>query len=106
MQKNVVDISFSPENLSQLSDVAIQNNVTAIYDAGVAPGLPNYLIGYYNNKINIKNFTYYVGGLPLNPEPPFNYKAPFSPIDVIEEYTRPARMMVNKRSWSNQQCQI
>ena len=96
-KKNVVDISFSPENLSQLSDVAIENNVTAIYDAGVAPGLPNYLIGYYNNKINIKNFTYYVGGLPLNPEPPFNYKAPFSPIDVIEEYTRPARMMVNKK---------
>ena len=53
-KKNVVDISFSPENLSQLSDVAIENNVTAIYDAGVAPGLPNYLIGYYNNKINIK----------------------------------------------------
>ena len=96
-KKNVVDISFSPENLSQLSDVAIENNVTAIYDAGVAPGLPNYLVGYYNNKINIKRFTYYVGGLPLNPEPPFNYKAPFSPIDVIEEYTRPARMMVNKK---------
>ncbi len=96
-KKNVVDISFSPENLSQLSDFAIENNVTAIYDAGVAPGLPNYLIGYYNSKINIKSFTYYVGGLPLNPEPPFNYKAPFSPIDVIEEYTRPARMMINKK---------
>ncbi len=96
-KKNVVDISFSPENLSQLSNIAIKNNVTAIYDAGVAPGLPNYLIGNYNNEMNIKNFTYYVGGLPLKPEPPFNYKAPFSPIDVIEEYTRPARMMVNKK---------
>ena len=32
---------------------------------------------------------------PKHPEPPFNYKAPFSPIDVIEEYTRPARMLVD-----------
>jgi saccharopine dehydrogenase-like NADP-dependent oxidoreductase len=33
-----------------------------------------------------------VGGLPQSPQPPFFYKAPFSPIDVIEEYTRPARL--------------
>ena len=45
--------------------------------------------------MKIDTFEYYVGGLPKFPEPPFNYKAPFSPIDVIEEYTRPARMMVN-----------
>ncbi len=38
-----------------------------------------------------------VGGLPKNPSPPYNYKAPFSPIDVIEEYTRPARMMINSK---------
>jgi saccharopine dehydrogenase-like NADP-dependent oxidoreductase len=38
-----------------------------------------------------------VGGLPQNPSPPYNYKAPFSPIDVIEEYTRPARMMINSK---------
>jgi len=38
-----------------------------------------------------------VGGLPKNPSPPYNYKAPFSPIDVIEEYTRPARIMINSK---------
>jgi saccharopine dehydrogenase-like NADP-dependent oxidoreductase len=32
-----------------------------------------------------------VGGLPKIKKWPFNYKAPFSPVDVIEEYTRPAR---------------
>jgi len=60
--------------------------------------LPEFLIiywGYYNTKIEINSFEYYVGGLPKYPKPPFNYKAPFSPIDVIEEYTRPARMMIN-----------
>jgi len=93
--KNVVDISFSPENIMDLNDIAIQNNVTAIFDAGVAPGIPNYLFGYHNTFEEITNFKYYVGGLPKFPEKPFNYKAPFSPVDVIEEYIRPARMMVN-----------
>ena len=93
--KNVVDISFSPENIMKLNDIAIQNNVTAIFDAGVAPGLPNYIFGYHDSFEDIKSFKYYVGGLPKFPKKPFNYKAPFSPIDVIEEYTRPARMIIN-----------
>ena len=93
--KNVVDISFSPENIMKLNDIAIQNNVTAIFDAGVAPGLPNYIFGYHDSFEDIKSFKYYVGGLPKFPKEPFNYKAPFSPVDVIEEYTRPARMIID-----------
>ena len=93
--KDVVDISFAPENVLDLSPLAEKNNVISIVDAGVAPGIPNYLLGYWNSRMNIESFEYYVGGLPKNPIPPFYYKAPFSPIDVIEEYTRPARMMIN-----------
>ena len=93
--KHVVDISFAPENVLDLNILAKKNNVISIVDAGVAPGIPNYLLGYWNSKIEIKSFEYYVGGLPKNPTPPFYYKAPFSPIDVIEEYTRPARMMID-----------
>ena len=93
--KNVVDISFSPENVLSLNDLAIENDVCAVVDAGVAPGIPNFLLGYWNEKIKVNSFDYMVGGLPKNPSPPYNYKAPFSPIDVIEEYTRPARMMIN-----------
>ena len=93
--KHVVDISFSQENVLDLNTLAKKNNVISIVDAGVAPGIPNYLLGYWNSKIEIKSFEYYVGGLPKNPTPPFYYKAPFSPIDVIEEYIRPARMMID-----------
>jgi saccharopine dehydrogenase-like NADP-dependent oxidoreductase len=93
--KNVVDISFSPENILDLNPLAVEKGVTVIVDAGVAPGIPNYLLGYWDAQLNIESFEYYVGGLPKNPQPPFNYKAPFSPIDVIEEYTRPARMLVD-----------
>jgi lysine 6-dehydrogenase len=95
--KNVVDISFSSENVLSLNDLAIENDVCAVVDAGVAPGIPNFLLGYWNEKIKVNSFDYMVGGLPKNPSPPFNYKAPFSPIDVIEEYTRPARMMINSK---------
>jgi lysine 6-dehydrogenase len=38
---------------------------------------------------------YMVGGLPKARKFPFEYKAPFSPCDVIEEYTRPARYVEN-----------
>ena len=93
--KNVVDISFSPENILDLNTLAVEKEVTVIVDAGVAPGIPNYLLGYWDAQLNIESFEYYVGGLPKNPQPPFNYKAPFSPIDVIEEYTRPARMVID-----------
>lgn len=95
--KDVVDISFSPENVLQLDNLAKEKSVTAIVDAGVAPGIPNFLLGYWNNKIKIHTFDYAVGGLPKNPNPPFNYKAPFSPIDVIEEYLRPARMVIDSK---------
>ncbi len=95
-KKNVVDISFFPENALDLNDLAIQNKVSAIVDCGVAPGMGNILLGYHNEQIKVTHFECLVGGLPKNKKWPFNYKAPFSPIDVIEEYTRPARYIENK----------
>jgi saccharopine dehydrogenase-like NADP-dependent oxidoreductase len=93
--KHIVDISFFPEDALQLDELAKQHHVTAIVDMGVAPGLSNLLLGYRNATMNIQRFFCAVGGLPKHPMPPFNYKAPFSPIDVLEEYTRPVRVMVD-----------
>lgn len=93
--KNLVDISFLPEDLLSLNELAVKNNVTAIVDCGVAPGMPNLILGYYNEKLKITDFEYMVGGLPKERKFPFEYKAPFSPVDVIEEYTRPARYQQN-----------
>jgi len=94
-KKNVADISFFPEDALALNTLAKENNVTAIVDCGVAPGMSNYIIGYHNATMQITSFECLVGGLPVQRIKPFEYKAPFSPIDVIEEYTRPARMMEN-----------
>jgi len=93
--KNVVDISFFPENSLELDALAKKNNVTAVVDCGVAPGMDNVILGYYNELMDVNFFECLVGGLPVVRKFPFEYKAPFSPIDVIEEYTRPARYMEN-----------
>ncbi len=93
--KNVVDISFMPEDFMELNQKAIEKNVTVITDCGVAPGMPNVILGYYNTMMQIDEFFYMVGGLPKFRNYPFQYKAPFSPIDVLEEYTRPARCVEN-----------
>lgn len=93
--KNVVDISFFSENALELDKLAKTNGVTAVVDCGVAPGMDNIILGYYNEKLKLTDFECYVGGLPKIKKWPFNYKAPFSPVDVIEEYTRPARYVEN-----------
>jgi len=93
--KNVADISFFPEDGLQLDALAKQKNVTAIIDCGVAPGMSNLILGYHNSVMKIDSFECMVGGLPKKRVKPFEYKAPFSPIDVIEEYTRPARYVEN-----------
>jgi saccharopine dehydrogenase-like NADP-dependent oxidoreductase len=93
--KNVVDISFFPENALELDALAKEKRVTAIVDCGVAPGLSNLILGYYDTQMKIEKFECMVGGLPKTRVKPFEYKAPFSPIDVLEEYSRPARYVEN-----------
>ncbi len=96
--KDVVDIAFFPEDALPLDELAKENNVTAIMDCGVAPGMSNVILGYHNTKMKVEDFEFYVGGLPQIRTLPFQYKAPFSPIDVIEEYTRPARFVENGKT--------
>lgn len=94
-QKNFVDISFMPEDVLVLDEMAKNSGVCGIVDMGIAPGVPNLVAGYYYHRCKIDSFEYMVGGLPRTRVYPFQYKAPFSPIDVIEEYTRPARHKIN-----------
>ncbi len=89
--KNMVDISFFPEDPFLLDELARKNNVTVVTDCGVAPGMGNIILGYHHKRMKIDHYECLVGGLPLVREWPYEYKAVFSPIDVIEEYLRPAR---------------
>lgn len=93
--KPIADISFFPEDALALNDLAKMHGVPVIVDCGVAPGMSNLILGKYDSEMQVKSFECYVGGLPKERNAPWEYKAPFSPIDVIEEYTRPARMIEN-----------
>jgi lysine 6-dehydrogenase len=92
---DIVDISFFPEDPFTLDELAREHGITVITDCGVAPGMGNIVLGHYNSKMEVCNYECYVGGLPVERKWPWEYKAVFSPIDVIEEYTRPARYVEN-----------
>ncbi len=96
-KKNIVDISFYPEDPFGLDKIAKENNVVAIMDCGVAPGMGNVIFSHHNNSMEITEYECLVGGLPVKREWPFEYQAVFSPIDVIEEYIRPARYVRNSQ---------
>ncbi|MBZ5590297.1 MAG: saccharopine dehydrogenase NADP-binding domain-containing protein, partial [Acidobacteriia bacterium] len=90
--RNLVDISFFPEDPFELDGEARARGVTAVVDCGVMPGLGGMLgLRMAGELDRAERLTILVGGLPVERHWPMEYKAPFSPIDVIEEYVRPAR---------------
>lgn len=94
--KPYCDISFMPEDAWELDDLAKTHGVTAVVDCGVAPGLSNLIAGHECERLDETTLIdICVGGLPKVRRWPYQYKAPFAPADVIEEYTRPARIVVN-----------
>jgi len=91
---NYSDISFFPEDPFKLDARARAKGVTAVVDCGVAPGLSNMIVGHVDSILDkTQKVLILVGGLPKKRTLPWEYKAPFSPADVIEEYTRPARFV-------------
>jgi lysine 6-dehydrogenase len=96
--RNVIDISFFAEDALALDGLAKAKGVTAVVDCGVAPGLCNILAGHVETQLDeLHSYACYVGGLPRVRRWPYEYKAVFSPRDVIEEYTRPARLVEHGR---------
>lgn len=91
--KNVVDISFFNEDPFLLDDAAKTKGVSVVVDCGVAPGLCNILAGHVDAMLDrTERYVCYVGGLPVVRRWPYEYRAVFSPADVLEEYTRPCQL--------------
>jgi len=91
---DMVDVSFMPQDPLELQQGAEKAEITVVFDAGFAPGLSNILMGrIYYELDELEEGYIYVGGLPKNPKPPLYYRITWSPKDLIEEYTRPARVM-------------
>ncbi len=94
--KSGVDIAFYPEDFSELQELAIEKGVCWVVDMGVAPGMSHLLSAFATTQLDeTDDIKIYVGGLPKDTHSYWQYKAPFSPSDVLEEYTRPARFIRN-----------
>ena len=92
--RSVVDVSFMAEDPLTLDNLARERGVVAVVDCGLAPGLSHMIVGSAASQMSsVERVAIYVGGLPAARGTLFDYKAPFSPLDVIEEYTRPARII-------------
>jgi len=95
---DMVDISFFEEDPFELDGAARERGVTVLVDCGIAPGCGNIILGHLDAEWDsVDRFSCMVGGLPVERRWPWEYRAVFSPIDVIEEYTRPARMVEGGR---------
>ncbi|MDN5709954.1 MAG: saccharopine dehydrogenase, partial [Planococcus sp. (in: firmicutes)] len=73
---------------------AVSQGVTVIPDLGVAPGMINILTGYGASQLDeVESIRIYVGGIPLHPEPPLEYKHVFSLEGVFDHYTDPSHVI-------------
>ena len=96
--KNLVDVSYMPENPLALHKKAVEANVTIVPSCGLAPGLSNLLIGHaVVNLDKVEKVHILVGGLPEKPVPPLGYVITWSPESLIEEYTSKARIFQDGR---------
>lgn len=90
------DISFMTEDFLELDELAREHGTTVIADCGVAPGMSNMLSSWGVSKLDQADLVeILVGGIPRERFGPWEYKAGFSPYDVIEEYVRPSRVVEN-----------
>ncbi|MEM1796218.1 MAG: saccharopine dehydrogenase C-terminal domain-containing protein [Zestosphaera sp.] len=94
--RDLVDVSFMPEDPLPLNNEARQREVRVVVDAGFAPGLSNVLLGHIYSKLGVLDLgVINVGGLPKEPRPPLYHQVLFSPQDLIDEYLRPARCIID-----------
>ncbi len=88
-RKDIVDVSFTPEDPLELDEEAKKSNATIIPDCGVAPGLSNLLVGYGASMLDtIEKAVIMVGGIPEKKVPPLDYTITWSADGLIDEYIR------------------
>lgn len=93
-RRTLVDVSFTAEDPLVLDAEARAAGVTVAPDCGLAPGLSNLLLGEAVRAHGTpRSATILVGGVAEDPTRPFGYVVTWSVDDLMEEYTRPARIV-------------
>ena len=78
-----------------LSRQAEKRGVAIAPDCGLSPGMASILAGELMRRIGgtAEALKIYVGGLPVDPQPPFQYQLVFSIEGLINEYAEPAKIL-------------
>ena len=98
---HLVDVSFSAEDPLALDAEARAAGVTIAPDCGLAPGLSNLLLGQaVRARGTPRAATIMVGGVAEDRTRPYGYVVTWSLDDLMEEYTRPARIVEEGREVS------
>ncbi|WP_082234471.1 saccharopine dehydrogenase family protein [Halobacillus massiliensis] len=91
-------IGHITDQVLELNDQAKAAGVTIIPDLGVAPGMINILSGYGASKLEeLRSIRLFVGGIPVQPEPPLEYNHVFSMEGLLDHYTDPSTIIRNGR---------
>lgn len=94
---NYIDLSFTNEDLFQYDQLARLNGATIVPDCGLAPGMPNLIVGKFMGELDpgekLEPVEIFVGGVAKDRKLPFGYVETWSLEDLYEEYTRPGRFV-------------
>jgi len=86
---DMVDVSYMPEDIMKLGDVASKAGVTIIPDCGMSPGLSSMLVGRGVSKLDrVDEVVIMNAGLPERPVPPLGYVITWSVKDLMDMYSR------------------
>jgi saccharopine dehydrogenase-like NADP-dependent oxidoreductase len=92
---DVVDVSFFRGDLGELEVEARNTGSRIIVNAGFSPGLSNILVARGVSLVEGRRARIYAGGISENPDSPLGLSATWNTEDLLEEYTRPARLVKN-----------
>jgi len=83
---SAVDLAFEDEQM-KMDSLCKRAGITLIPGCGVAPGLAQILAGEGARQLtSVDEIRIFVGGIPLNPKPPLNYRVVFSLEGVLAMY--------------------
>jgi len=91
--KNSVSVATLLGDTRELDRLAKRKGVTAVIDAGIAPGLSNLILGHHVQQMEIHEYECFFGGLPRIPEWPLYHRDFYPPSELLAEYLHSAEIV-------------
>jgi lysine 6-dehydrogenase len=94
-RKPLVDVSFCEQDSLRLDAEASKAGIAILPDAGLAPGLSHLSVGHAMAQGTPDEVLIMVGGVAQDRSKPYGYVVTWSVEDLLAEYTRPARVVID-----------